>query len=521
MNVRSLTRTLAVLPCLVSLCACGSGGGKATDPVDGATPVVDAAPPAPDATGSGETHVPDAAPSSAPDAAVVAPDAAVVLPDAAPPVPDAAATQPPPAPLPRPVNTNTVAAPGGWRWARGLIHMHSVHSHDACDGRPKDADGNPNLPCLADLRHAVCNARLDYMLLTDHPETFADVPFDQALLYDQTGGDQLVADETGAPIGNYVGCTDDGADAVHTLIAPGSEGDIMPVLLPRPAADRAWYRTRTPEAVASLHETGGLVLHAHTEERTFEELAPLGLDGIEIYNLHANVNPRWHQLGEVLPDITTLINCRVNPPHPDLSLLAVLRENPEALGVWDQFVLVQRMLGTAGSDIHENLPPLVRPIDGERLDSYRRLTTWFANYLLVHDVTLDALREALQAGRNTVVFHLMGEPDGFDYAAFKADGTRIEMGTEMPFEPGLRIHVQPPTSVATSEQDIRLLEITVDGPQIVAQGQDAIDYTPQAAGVFRVEIYQTPEHLRTLLGSLADTFVRPTPWIYTNPIYLR
>ena len=295
----------------------------------------------------------------------------------------------------------------------------------------------------------------------------------------------------------------------------------MPVLLPRPAADRAWYRDRTPEAVAHLHETGGLVFHAHTEERTFEELQPLGLDAIEIYNLHANVNPNWRQFAEVFPDILKVINARDNPPHPDLSLLAVLRENPEALSIWNQFVVRQRMLGTAGSDIHQNLPRIVRPIDGERLDSYRRLTTWFANYLLVHEVTLASLREALTSGRLVVVFNLMGEPDGFDFAGTRLDGSRVEMGTELPFEPGLRLHVEPPRSVPLAQQDVRLLRITEAGAEVVAQGPMALDYLPLAPGVFRVEIHQTPEHLRAELGSLGDNFVRPTPWIFTNPIYLR
>jgi hypothetical protein len=40
-------------------------------------------------------------------------------------------------------------------------------------------------------------------------------------------------------------------------------------------------------------------------------------------------------------------------------------------------------------------------------------------------------------------------------------------------------------------------------------------------GAYRVEILQVPEHLRGELGSLGDRFVRPTPWIYTNHIYLR
>jgi hypothetical protein len=514
MRIAPLSRLL-VAGLAGGLLSCGDSGGasNAGTSANGGAPA-----PAPDvrvSTPDAHAHDPDA---HAVPLDAHAPTLDAVLADALP--PDAAAPDAfRPLPRPRPGPTSALVAPAGWRWARGLIHMHSIHSHDACDGRPKDEAGVGNAPCLADLRAAFCNARLDYTLLTDHPETFADVTFEEALLYDAAAGDELVRDETGAPVGNRVACG--GEQAVRTLLAPGSEGDVMPVMLPRPAADRAWYRTRTPEAVRNLHDTGGLVFHAHTEERTFEELSPLGLDAIEIYNLHANVNPRWRQLGEVLPDILKLINAKENPPHPDLSLLAALRENPEALGIWNQFVVRQRMLGTAGSDIHQNLPPLVHPTDGERLDSYRRLTTWFANYLLVRDVTLDEIRGALLAQRLVVVFHMMGEPDGFDFSGAKADGTRIEMGSELPFEPGMVIRVTPPTSVPLAQQDVRLMRVTPAGAEVVAQGPMALEYRPDAPAVFRVEILQTPEHLRPELGSVADDFVRPTPWIYSNAIYLR
>ncbi|MCK6571820.1 hypothetical protein L6V77_12090 [Myxococcota bacterium] len=492
-----------------SAAAGGAGGAAVLPPGDATTTAPDQATPAP----------PDARPSApGADAANVTPaDAAA---DAL--APDAAA--PPSGPLPppprtRPVSTGTLSAPAGWRWARGLIHMHSIHSHDACDGRPKDENGVGNAPCLADLRAALCNARLDYTLLTDHPETFADVSFEEALLFDEAAGDELVRDPSGAAVGNFVACA--GEDAVRTLLSPGSEGDLMPVMLPQPAGDRGWYRDRTAESVSHLHETGGLVFHAHTEERTYEELEPLGLDAIEIYNLHANVNPRWRQLGEVMPDILALINARESPPHPDLSMLAVLRENPESVGVWNQFVHHRRMLGTAGSDIHQNLPPLVRPIDGERLDSYRRLTTWFANYLLVHEVTLPQIREALTAGRLVVVFHLLGEPDGFDFAGTAPDGSRIELGDERPFEAGMTLRVTPPRSVPEAQQDVKLVRVTADGAEVIAQGPMALEVPVPGPGAYRVEILQVPEHMRAELGSLGDRFVRPTPWIYTNHIYLR
>src|SRR5688500_12172083 len=63
--------------------------------------------------------------------------------------------------------------------ARGIIHLHSPYSHDACDGEPRDeATGDVDEDCLADLRAALCTTRMDYAALTDHDDTMADEAFE-------------------------------------------------------------------------------------------------------------------------------------------------------------------------------------------------------------------------------------------------------------------------------------------------------------------------------------------------------
>lgn len=429
-------------------------------------------------------------------------------------------------PLPAPAPTESIDAPPTWRWARGLIHMHSVHSHDACDGDPKP-NGEPNEPCLADLRAAICRSQLDYLLLTDHPTSFADVTFEEAVLHDPELGDRLILDEEGAVVGGDLAC----ADGHRVLVAPGSEGEIMPVMLTRKPADRGWYGQRTAEAVSALREAGAVMLHAHTEERTFEELWPIGLDGFEVYNLHANVNPRGPQLAEVLSEITALLQAGDRGPHPDLAMLAILRESPIALSIWNQFIARRRALGFAGSDIHQNVPPLLFPTrDGERLDSYRRLTTWFANYLLIKEVTLDEIRSALLNGRLAVVFRLLGEPQGLDYALYTPDGEREEMGSELDWAEGLELRFTAPVVPPETSLQVRLIrsQLRVDGAgmeevvvETLSVSEGSIISPVTTPGAYRVEVWVTPNHLREHLGELADRFLQPMIWIYTNPIYLR
>ena len=69
--------------------------------------------------------------------------------------------------------TDQAAGPRGFLDRRGLIHAHSVYSHDACDGQPQDA-GVINAPCMADFRHGVCATRHDFVMLTDHNTFFSE-----------------------------------------------------------------------------------------------------------------------------------------------------------------------------------------------------------------------------------------------------------------------------------------------------------------------------------------------------------
>ena len=65
----------------------------------------------------------------------------------------------------------------GLKPARGIVHLHSPYSHDACDNMPRDANGVPNEPCLQDLRAALCTDHIDFADLTDHDDTMADESF--------------------------------------------------------------------------------------------------------------------------------------------------------------------------------------------------------------------------------------------------------------------------------------------------------------------------------------------------------
>ena len=75
---------------------------------------------------------------------------------------------------------------------RGLIHAHSVHSHDACDDMPKDDMGNFDTVCDHDFREGLCRSRHDFVFLTDHTGSFSEIEYPDALLYRPLWGDELI-----------------------------------------------------------------------------------------------------------------------------------------------------------------------------------------------------------------------------------------------------------------------------------------------------------------------------------------
>lgn len=406
-------------------------------------------------------------------------------------------------------------APRGWRNARGLIHMHNIYSHDACDGMPIAEDGTPNWPCHERFRSAICYNRHDFILMTDHPSSITERTIEEALF--NAGTDVLESGPEG-PNANRIFC-DDGHEV---LLTAGSEGDLMPVMFKRMPPAGA-LRDLTPEGAERLKtEAGALVFQAHMERFTAEQARPLRLDGMEIYNIHANLDPRGEILREVFPDITTLLAAKDESAHPDLWFTAIFREGFAALKVWNDTIATERMLGFAGSDTHENIPLPFDTGDGERIESYRRIGGWFSNWLLLDGTpTYDRVRAALEAGRLYAVFDVLGAPRGFDFHATQGE-TVLEMGTEAPLAAGATLHIVSPQAPAEDTVEVRLLRVSPQGVEVIAQTTEGtLDIEAPGPGAYRVEVRLTAEHLRPEMGIVADEFIRPQVWIYSNPVYLR
>lgn len=429
---------------------------------------------------------------------------------------------------------------GTWRGlqpARGIVHLHSPYSHDACDGNPRDAGGAVNEPCLEDLRRALCTTRIDFAALTDHDGTMAEEDF--PTLFSMRGTDTPVLNASSEPIATRMTCPD-GHVVTFTV---GGENELMPVMLDRHVPGtveerRAIYNGNDAAAVAAYRDAGGLAWVAHTESKSLELLRATAPDGLEVYNLHANIDPDIRRDFLNLPPGTAIAAAAefadTNPghPEPDLAMLAFLTPNGPAIEKWHTLLGEGRhVAATAGSDAHQNAIPIALA-DGERGDSYRRVLRWFGNIAWTTDPGDPvAVEDALRAGRVMALLEVLGTPEGLDVRATSGE-TTYELGAVIPRTTGAMLTVVLPTvrglDPALPEPIVRARIFWIETPTGVVtelgfeEGAGGrLDRFLGAPGAYRVEISIVPRHLGPYLGDLGPDLAEvELPWIYTSPFYV-
>ena len=99
----------------------------------------------------------------------------------------------------------------------------------------------------------------------------------------------------GAQVGNRIPCE----DGSSVLWMPGIEDTLMPVGLTQHAGEtseesHAVYDSDQADAVSAMTAAGGIVLVAHTEGKDIgllSDMVDAGVQGLEIFNLHAAFDP--------------------------------------------------------------------------------------------------------------------------------------------------------------------------------------------------------------------------------------
>ena len=416
----------------------------------------------------------------------------------------------------------------GFTTARGIVHLHSPYSHDACDGMPRDTAGVPNEPCLDHLRKALCTERIDYAALTDHDDTMADEEF--TTLFNMRGDDEPIMFGS-LQIASRIHC-DNGHEVI---VSVGGENDLMPIMFDHHVAGTVQerhdiYNGKSPTDVQAMRDAGALIWVAHTEQHPTDELRGVGPNGVELYNLHANIDPKIRAdfLGlpgyDAISKAVEFADTNEGGPEPDLALLSFLAPNEPGLMHWNELLAEGRhVAATAGSDAHENALPVMLA-DGERGDSYRRVLRWFSNVVLVTDPhSHGEIEAALEKGRVFAVFEIMGTPEGFDVVATGGG----ELGDTVTFNA---------THLLVKVPKVRGLDPTLPAPEIKATVIRAyagamttvesgpgpeLDVALPGPGAYRVEVSIVPHHLGPYLRDLGTAYAdREVPWIYTSAIYV-
>ena len=418
-----------------------------------------------------------------------------------------------------------IAAIRQWSPARAIMHLHSPWSHDACDGNGL-VDGQLNEVCLEDLRRALCETSIDVAYLSDHPNNGALQPFRELLL--ARDNDQVLEAE-GAPIAARIACS----KSHSTLWRPGFEDELMPLGMkqhtnPADLDDgHRLYNLATQESIDSHAAAGGFVSMAHTEGKSLEVLEGLvrhGLQGVELFNLHAMFDPtkRSEDLGLDPLGWASDIAPFTRPDatgEPDLFFLAVFEEQSPSIQKWDALQAIAPVVGFAGTDAHQNVLP-IELRDGERGDSYRRMLRWFSNHLLVPTDQWPPSPEvsdtALHQGRLYTAFEILGTPSGLDFYLEANNGEITEMGSSG--QSGT-IHAKCPSisnaSPTNGVEPIVTATIFRNGEEW-AQGCGS--HPAAEPGSYRLKISINPLHLEDFLGQNPEEWLQSYPWVYTNPI---
>ena len=285
-------------------------------------------------------------------------------------------------------------------------------------------------------------------------------------------------------------------------------------------------------SIAAFRAHGALVAFAHTESHGPAQQRAVKPDVTEVYNIHANLDPKLRvdmhldptaPLGRLGPFL------RADDPGlvSDMAFLAIAEDLPAETDTYDLMLSEgARLFGSAGSDAHENTLPAPMA-DGERGDSYRRVMRWFANHLLVDEVTPARIKDAIRGGRGYVLFEAFGPAVGFD-AHVTAGDKVYELGADVPLAAGPTISITPPRiehlppGVGAPLITTRLLLVDRPGGIEVARsdGGDPINHAVTRPGAYRVQVRITPRHLLPYLGAQAQ-LMREFTWILANPFYVK
>jgi len=385
----------------------------------------------------------------------------------------------------------------GYDDVRSLLHVHSAFSHDS---RGK----------IDDIVAAAKEVGVRVIMFNEHPAPHYDFVTD-----------------------GHRGMKD------GVLLIPGAESGGFLAFPQKSIKDQ---KTEGPQAFADLIKANdGLIFLSHLEERMDWDIA--GLTGNEIYNTHADFKDEPRFMMTLRSPLGMLGLAPALKQFPQETFAALEDYPADYLKRWDQLCQKRHMTGVSANDAHHNqayravlldtgkvqlvdaLDKKVAVLDPEKLaplkllvaqkqagdvifeldlDPYARSFHHVSTHLLLPEITEEAVRAALVAGRAYVAFDWIADPSGFVLVAERAgDGAtpeRWQMGSDVPSAKGVRLLAEAPL-----EGNWKVIR---NGEIISTSSGRSLDLPVEGPGVYRVELWIT------LAGEAR-------PWILSNPIYVQ
>lgn len=318
------------------------------------------------------------------------------------------------------------------------------------------------------------------------------------------------------------------------LLVPGAEMKGL-LVFPRQSV-RGFEAGPVQEFSDLVRGRGGLTFLCHLEERLDWELR--GLTGVEIYNTHADFKDEL-RLATAFRNPLWLVGAADRLQRYPQEAFSALQDYPaDYLRRWDQLCQLVPHTGVSANDSHQNVGLVVRLVEGGRvriedalgqklleldaralaavrpipadatagtvlfqlqLDPYENSLRHVGTHLLLGELSVAAVWDALQAGRAFVAFDWIADATGFDLAVHSG-GQRHELGSRLPLAADLALHGRAPLPAHWKLIRSGTLLAESDGAEIQMHLTEP--------GNYRVELW-------------LDVAGEPRPWILSNPFYVQ
>jgi hypothetical protein len=252
------------------------------------------------------------------------------------------------------------STPRALRDFRGIIHCHSMYSHDSKGTYPE-------------ILAAAKAAKVDFVVITDHPP-----------------------DDRGLPLREGWRGLRDGVLFIQGAELAGS--NLLAVGIREPVSGGTIY-----EKILSIRMQGGLAFVSHPEEvKDWEAYSTA--DGMEVYNVHAALKRRTKSDPELIPRAIEML-----ATDPERVFTLLQETDPAILRRWEEENKRRPFTGIAGNDAHQNVK-----LAGYQVDPYERAFKFVSTHVLAEELTEPAVLDALKRGRCYVAFEVLppGQPVG-------------------------------------------------------------------------------------------------------------